>query len=239
MKVKYVSKNIRNKKMKGFTVAQGSCADMKYIYIALERKQSKKKSHAVKIVKLKIDSLKVVKISKPLQIGHANDMCIVNGVLYITHSDGANVIHRVDADTLIKGKDIKTKFLANAITNFGTDLYIREMESNKIHVGSVSNDTFVERKVFKRKETFKTSQGMCMYNYNHLVCCYSTLQSSDKNFIARFDLEGNLIKKQKIKVKGELESCFVIGMTLYFVVHRKDKKGNTVRCRTQIVKEIR
>lgn len=236
MKVTYVSKNVRNDKLKHFTVAQGSCTDGEYIYIAFERKASNRFSHAVKIAKLSVHPLEIKSVSKPLKIGHANDMCIRDGILYITHSGKKKVIHRVDAKTLKKLKDIKVKAKAegfNGIACYGSGYILRGMGGQTMYV---TNKDFKVTRTFKRQKSYSDSQGITMQG-KQLVCTYSKLQSSDKNIVAWFDLHGKLLKKKKLEITGELESVFVIDKELWFVVYRKKVVDGNTKYYGQIVKE--
>lgn len=228
--------NIRNKLLKHFTVAQGSCTDGKYIYIAFERKASKTHSQAIKIAKLTIDPIEVKTVSKPLKIGHANDMCIRDGILYITHSGKKKVIHRVDADTLKKKKKIKIKAKAdgfNGICCYGSGYILRGMGGQTMYV---TNKNFNVTRTFKRQKAFSVSQGITMQGKN-LVCTYSQLQSKDKNIVAWFDLHGKFLKKKKLEVMGELESVFVLDGKLHFVIYRKKKVDGKTKYYAYIVRE--
>ena len=101
-----ISENIRSlagNALKYFTVTQGACSDDRYIYMVFERKPKGDRTHRCKVVVYDPTVKKVIMVSGALKLGHGNDMCIRDGVLYITHSEGAKVIHRVDAKTLKKG----------------------------------------------------------------------------------------------------------------------------------------
>lgn len=220
------------KAIKTFVTAQGACSDGKYIYMAFEEKIKGKKTGKIKIVKLDGKTLKKVKASKPLRCGHGNDITYKNGILYVTHSAGASVIHRVDAATLKKKKDIKIKGVKkglrtfNGIAKWGDGFLLRVAGGSKMAV--ITMDGKIKR-VFKTNKSYKTSQGMDAKN-GRIYRGYSVMQSKNRNRLAIFDKKGKLIKTGILPLTGELEGIFFVGKKLFGSVHRRYKKnGKTYR----------
>lgn len=245
MKVSYL-RNKNNKrfdvrdavgsKLKHYNVTQGACSDGKYIYVAFEQKENKKKKreHRIKIVKLDPKTRKILKVSAPLKLGHANDMCVSGTFLYITHSGSAKYIHKVNTATLAKGKDIpivypdkyKKRITGfNGISTFGEAYILRCMGG---HYVMYLDKNFKFSKVEKFTDPFKDkkedSQGM-VYSGGIVYRAYSRLQSKSKNYICKFSPEGKLKSKIKVETKGELENLFFIDGKLYGMIYRKKTKG--------------
>ena len=83
-----------------FPWPQGAASDGKYIYMVFERKAIRGFAHRCRIVKLDARTFTIRQVSGNLRLGHGNDITYRDGVLYITHSAGSKLIHRVDARTL-------------------------------------------------------------------------------------------------------------------------------------------
>lgn len=207
------------KKLDRFYVAQGSCTDGKYIYIAFERKARKRRPQAIKIVELNIHTFAVKKVSKALKIGHANDMCYRDGILYVTHSAGSSVVHRVDAVTLKKKKGVEVgSGHYNGIATYGSGYILRVMGGNKM---MIVNKRWHKVKTIHKEKEYKTSQGMTQKG-GLMYIAYSHAQS-DKNRIRAFNMKGNMVESRKIAGTGELESCFIHDNCLWYIVYRKKK----------------
>ena len=212
----------KGKELKKYKVNQGICTDGTYIYSIFERK----KPHECKIRKFTFDN-KTIKISKPLHIGHGNDITYRDGWLYITHSKSGSVIHTVNAKTLTKGSDIhidipkkiKKNPSFNGIAAMETGFALKMMGSSKI---IILDADFKYKRSFKLKKKFIVSQGMEWHD-NKLYRVYSNYQKS-QNKVAVFDMKGNLLKLYKIKVKGEAEGIFFCAHKFYMSIYRKYKK---------------
>jgi len=233
-------------KLKHYNVTQGACSDGRYIYVAFEQKEhkEKKREHRIKIVKLDPETRKILKVSAPLKLGHANDMCARGAFLYVTHSGTKKVIHKVNTSTLAKGKDIEidvpkkyrkhiTGF--NGISTYGEAYLLRGMGGNYVlYLDKNFKVSKIEKftKPFKDKED---SQGMT-YKDGIVYRAYSRLQSAKKNFICKFSKVGKLVSKSKVEIKGELENIFFIGDKLYGMVYRKKKKDGKTHYMSYIFK---
>ena len=204
------------KRPKGYTVPQGACSDGKYIYIVVE----KKKPQGCKVIK--VLGTKVVKVSRRLKVGHGNDICYRDGILYITHSKGKKVIHRVDAKTLRQKKGIKVKREYNGICCYDKGYLLREMGTRRIVRVDFS---FHETGSFKTP-SYTTSQGM---DYNkHLYRAYSHGQSRS-NYIRWYDLSGKQLGTKHIDRMGELENVFFLGEKMMCTIYRKKKVNGKMK----------
>lgn len=222
------------KRLRDFTVVQGSCTDGQYIYLAFERKARKSRSQAVKIVKLSITTFEVKKVSKALKIGHANDMCIRGRTLYVTHSAGESVVHRVDADTLEKESDIEVSNKEyNGIATYGSGYILRVMGGDKM---LIVNKRWHKVRTIRTKKHYEVSQGMTQKG-GIIYRAYSDYQSSDKNRIVTFDKRGRKLHKKTLDITGELESCFLHNGKLWVVVYRKKKINGKMKYMAYIAKE--
>ena len=232
---KYDIRAHSDKKLKGYSVVQGGCASPRYIYLVFEKKG--KKSSTCKIVQLDGKTLRVIKVSKPLKIGHGNSICLKNSTLYITHSGTKKVIHTVHAMTLEKGKDIKVKNPKNfktingfnGIAPYKDGFILRNMGSRKLYI---CDSDFKIKKYITLASTV-VSQDMDTYN-NQIIRAFSQLQSK-KNYVYFYDYKGKLLKKIHLKVKGELENVFVFNGYLYGTIYKKVKKKGKWKYRAYIV----
>ena len=246
MRVEYVRKDglrldVRRqagKRLNLFRVTQGACSDGKYIYMAFERKKSVARARAVRIVKLDPDAMRIVRISGVLKIGHANDMTYRDGILYITHSFGSKVIHRVDAVTLKKQDDIGVRagkaMFFNGIAKLGSGFLIRNM----FGPGLIQTDrNFRALRYFNADGKHKVSQ--CMEVREGIIYrTYSDLQTEDRNYLVTFDLDGNMLSDSKVEMMGELEGCFMHKGELWFTSYRKKEINGSLRCMAFIGKAV-
>lgn len=202
--------------MKYFTVTQGACSDGRYIYMVFERKAKKGRSHRCKIVVYDPAAEKVARVSGALKLGHGNDICYRDGVLYVTHSDGKKVIHRVDAKTLKKKKGIKVKGYFNGIACYGSGFILRVMGGREM---VIVNKNFKITRRFKTDTNYTTSQGMTMRG-STIIRGYSKLQSG-RNYIVEYSIKGVQKNRLKLKIEGELEGVFILNGKLYVTTYLK------------------
>lgn len=239
MKAKYLRKGDKRwdvkaaagDKLKHYNVTQGACSDGCYIYMAFEQKPKHGREHRIKIVKVNPATKKVEKVSKAMSLGHANDMCIFNGELLITHSGSKKVIHRVKISSFTKLKDISIdvpkkyrKYITgfNGIAKTEDGFVLRGLGGNQV---LYLDEKFKVKKVVKFTKPFekRDSQGMD-YHKGIVYRSYSRLQSASKNYICKFKPDGKLISKSQVKSKGELESVFIHQGKIYGTMYRKKKK---------------
>jgi hypothetical protein len=219
----------KGKELNKFKVNQGICSDGKYIYSVFERK----KPHSCKIRKFTFAN-KTILISDVIKIGHGNDLTCKGKWLYITHSKGGNVIHRVNKDTLKKGSDKKVSGIPkkiskkpsfNAIAAIPNGFALKLMGSQKI---IIVDDNFKYIRSFKLKKAILVSPQGMEYHNKRLYRVYSNFQKS-KNKVAVFDMSGNLLKLYNVKVKGEAEGIFFCAQKFYMSIYRKFKKNGKKR----------
>lgn len=203
--------------LKNFRVLEGACYDHGVYYLIFGNMKHK----TSRIVKVKAN-MTVLKVSKALKVGHANDCCVRGNIIYITHSGEKSVIHRVSASTLEKLPDITVKGCKggfNAITCFGNGYLLKKMGSRKCYVVS---DTFHYKSTITLSKTYKVGQGMTWYNGR--LYRGSSVGQSKKNRVAVYNGKGKLLKVYHYKKKCELEDVFVVGGVLKIGIYRKYKK---------------
>ena len=210
-------RKIVGKAVKKHRVAEGACYSGGYYYFSFGNLR-KKKTIIVKMTK----DLKVVKISSPLKVGHCNDMCERDGILYITHSGKKNVIHRVNAKTLKKLENTKVKGYKNgrfnAITCFGNGFMLKQMASKKI---IITDKKFNYLHTVKLSETMKLGQGMTWAKGK--LYRASSVKQSRKNYICVYSSKGKLLDRIHYNHKGELEDVMMVDGKLMLYIHRKKK----------------
>lgn len=226
----------KHKQLKGFRVPQGCCTDGTYVYVVYERK----KPHGCKIAKYTFDG-KLKKVSGTLKIGHGNDICFRDGILYITHSSGGLVIHRVDAGTLRQKKGFKVRVpkkykknikAFNGIATYGKGFILRVMGGRGMAIikkkrGKDGKMHYYVVKFYRTDTFHETSQGMTTDGVA-VIRSYSHLQKGT-NYIVRYSSKGKEIvrkraKNEKGNLKGELEGIFIHDDELYATTYVKDGK---------------
>lgn len=218
-----------------FPVTQGSCSDGENIYMLFERKHKRNCTHRCKIVKLDAKTLAVKKVSDELRTGHGNDMTYRNGVLYITHSRGDMVVHRVDAETLeqLPGvhvtipKPLKRKRIRafNGIACYEKGFILRVMGGAGM---LITDKNLAGIRYFRTKKNYRVSQGMDQKR-DKTYRAYSWWQSEDKNYLAVFNSDGELIERTRLDVSGEMESVFFVKDKLYGTVYKKTGSKERLR----------
>lgn len=218
LKTKIMSTEIRSqapKRLKHYTVPQGACTDGEYVYIAFEQKAKSGRPHRIKIAKLEAETMKVVKVSGALKLGHANDLCIRGGIIYATHSAGDKVIHRVSAKSLEQKRDIGVKVpkkyakkgikAFNGISTYGkTGFILRVMGGRGM---AILNKNMKVVKYFRTETNHETSQGMCTDGLT-ILRAYSVGQSGN-NRIAKYSKKGEEKSYKRIEIEGEMECVWI------------------------------
>ena len=231
--MRIISKDIRKlagTKLKHYTVTQGATCDSGRVFMVFEQKANKKKNrpHRCKIVVYDMESGTVLKVSDPIKAGHGNDVTIRDGILYITHSEGSKVVHRVRASDLkqLKGikvkvpKKFKTKGIKafNGISVYGSGYLLRVMGGSGM---VVVNQSFKVTRFFRCKPNYKTSQGMTVEGKT-IVRAFSQLQSG-KNYLVEYSIKGEQKNRLKVKLDGEMEAVFIHNGKRYVTTYLKDK----------------
>jgi hypothetical protein len=207
-------------KLKHHRVVEGGCYHDHHYYMCFGNMS---KGTTV-IVKFHTGAEKeIVKVSKVLNVGHANDCCARGGVLYITHSGSSNRIHRVDADTLEKLQDVVVtgcKGGFNGITCFGTGYMVKKMSCRKVYV---LDNKFRYKSTVTLSKTYKVGQGMHWDRGTKRLYRAASNGQSTKNYVAAYSAKGKLKKVWRYKSKCELEDVMVVGDKLKISVYKKHK----------------
>ena len=144
----------------------------------------------------------------------------------------AGAIHRIDAKTLKKMKDIELgKSHYNGIARYGSGFIVRVMGGNKL---VILNKRWHKVRTIKTKG-YTTSQGMAQKG-GIIYRVYSKGQSSDKNYLVTFDKRGKQIKRRRVEVTGELECVFLVDGVPWFTVYRKKKVNGKMKYMAYIAK---
>lgn len=230
--MRIISKDIRKlagTKLKHYTVTQGATCDSGRVFMVFEQKANKKKKrpHRCKIAVYDMESGTVLKVSGALKVGHGNDITFRDGILYITHSEGTKVIHRVRASDLkqLKGakvkvpKKFKTKGIGafNGISVYGSGYLLRVMGGSGM---VVANQSFKVTRFFRCKPNYKTSQGMTVEGKT-ILRTFSQLQSG-KNYLVEYSIKGEQKNRSKVKIGGEMEAVFIHNGKRYVTTYKKN-----------------
>lgn len=239
-KVTYLTKNGKNWNLNskiGYSLNQGACSDGKYLYVAFKRDDS----HA-RIGKFDIESRKLIKKSKVMNLGHANDMTYDYGrrKIIVTRRE-TNDLHLsiVDPDTFSQ-KVVKVTIPGSvsgisspgAIKAFNGVIYdsdrgqllVRARYGNSQLVWL--NDNFRAVKGVVMRKGFATStQGMEMIN-NKVIYAQSILQY--RSSVTSYKRSGKKIKGTLLGVHGELEGVVQYKGDLYGLTYDKRGKNKTL-----------
>ena len=218
------------KPVKNHRVIEGGCYDRGVYYLMFGNMKKK----TTVIVKLKAGSEKeVLGASEPLKVGHANDCCVKGGIVYITHSGGRGVIHRVSAHTLEKLPDIKIKGCEggfNGISCMGNGFILKKIGSRKCYIfdGGWNIKKHKEGKhkgkpkTITLSSTMKVGQGMTWHKGK--LYRGSSVGQSKRNWVCVYNSKGKLVKKYHYKHKCELEDVFVVDGKIKISIYKKPKK---------------
>ena len=203
--------------LKKFRVLEGACYDHGVYYLIFGNMKHK----TSRIVKVKAN-MTVLKVSKELKVGHANDCCVRGSIIYITHSGKKSTIHRVSASTLDKLPDITVKGCKggfNGITCFGTGFLLKKMGSRKCYV---VDGAFKYKSTITLSKTYKVGQGMTWANGR--LYRGSSVGQSKKSKVAVYNAKGKLLKTYYYKHKCEIEDVFIVDGKIKVSYYKKRKK---------------
>ena len=204
--------------LKHHRVLEGSCLYGGVYYLMFGN--MKKKTTIICKVKQGKEK-KVLGVSKPLKVGHANDCCVRGSIIYITHSGEKSVIHRVSASTLKKLPDITVKGCEggfNGISCMGSGYILKKMGSRKCYV---VDENWCYLRTIKLSKTYKIGQGITWENGK--LYRASSVGQSKKNRVAVYNSNGKLKKVYHYKHKCELEDVIVDKHRLIITYYRKHK----------------
>ena len=169
---------------------------------------------------------KVLGVSKVLKVGHANDCCVKDGILYITHSGDSRAIHRVDIKTLKKLSDVKASEPGgyNGITVYKDGFILRK--------GSyfyITDKNFKVKKKIKQSKTFKISQGICYNPKDNRIYRGSSISQSKSNYVSIYKMDGTYVKNIHYNKTCELEGVMIkdngsLVISYYRTYKKKGKK---------------
>ena len=219
-----------------YSISQGSCSDGSYLYMCFEQRNGDDNGSGrarIKIAKVRISDWTVVKVSPSGQkLGHANDITYNPDQEYLVVT-GAKTndpyVRLVSPDTLKKigRKKIKLGTTFSYVKAFNAIDY--DAESKTYYIRS----RFYGSKCFTLDQNFRIisdatmptvyqtrSVQSCTSLGDYFILSQSWYQSSTKNTVTIFDKAGNMIQNIQLKMKGELESLFLIGNQLYATMHK-------------------
>ena len=255
-KAKYKKKRVvfelrraAGQKLEHYDTLQGSCQAGGYGYYALNDRNLNKG----KIVKVKLSTMKVVKVSKALDIYHANDITAntKEGYLVVNHSSGDPLgLSVIDMNSLKIKRDVtipkRVSGLFNAaeakdgagITKIRGVSSIAYNVQRDCYVASVwSTHDIVEldasfkptRVIALADKSIGSYQNIAVGNDVIIVStCPNDEQSS--NILWCYDWDGQLLSKVYLPNSTELESVFFEGSCLHanFYVSGQQTKTKTV-----------
>ena len=207
------------KKLEHHRVLEGGCYH-KGCYFMIFGNMKHKTSRIVKFKAGK--EKKVLKVSDVLRIGHGNDCCVRDGILYITHSGKSNAIHRVDADSLKKLPDVTVTGCRggfNGICCMGKGYLVKKMSSRKVYV---LDNNFRCRSTITLSNTMKVGQGMTWHDGK--LYRASSVGQSRKNYVCVYDSKGRPLKKLHYDHTCEIEDVMIVDGRIKVSIYRKRGK---------------
>lgn len=223
-------------KMYQFDTLQGSCTDGTYAYYLLHNSKTSRS----KIVKVKRSSLKVVKVSAALDVGHGNDMTYNSNKkrIVIVHSTGKDpkALTSVNPNTLtvtqsqhitipkkLAGGTETDAKNATAFTGLayssGRRQYVVLLSHNYNFV-VLDADMNPVRYVKVKKKNNYTMQGIDATD-DYILVAQSPKSAKQKyNIITVYDWDGNYISKINAKKGYEIESIYHVGSKYYAGFYR-------------------
>ena len=229
-------------KVPGYDTLQGSCYANGYVYFLLENRNVSYSKGRCKIVKMKLSTRKVVKVSGPLKLSHGNDITFdtKRNRIVVAHSTPVpKKISIVNAKTL-KLKKNKTveipydlyklphpkkdpKKYYKSYNGFGAiaynsrhDCFVALLRGSNFHHLLIMNSSFKPiRFEYVDERPNQTVQGIDSYgDYVIVAQSYSSGKPNNQLLIYSWD-EGDLLSKLNLGRKFELESVFHTGSSFY------------------------
>lgn len=250
-KVVFELRRAAKEKVTGYDTLQGSCYGGSYAFFALNNRTTGKS----KIAKVDLGTMKLVKLSKTLDIYHANDMTYNSkeGYLVVAHGGGdERGISVVDPGTLkVKksvqlNKSVGTLFNANdagikSISGISSIAYNTQRNS---YVATISgkHDMVVLDADFKPTQVIalsdKSSGTYQNIEVGNDVIAVSTSAGGEQggNYLWCYTWTGKLLNKIYVPKAMEIESVFLKGSKLYagFYLSGSEMKTKTVVTKKKI-----
>lgn len=256
-KVKYVTKSTpfelrvrAGQKMGRYDTMQGGCSDGTYMYLCLLSKVKKR----CKIVKVRISTRRVVKISGPLKLNHGNGLAYNSKTkrIIVAHGEGNRralteinkttlkkvKTHTVTAPTSLKGA---TPSQLRAYKGFGSIAY---SSTQGVYVGLL----YGSHNVVLMDANFKMIQYITLSKKNGQI--YQTIEAVGDNILigesfgstyakrynilSTYNWDGQYVTTTRLQQSFELESVFAAGTRIYagfyrsYVKNRKFMKDNYI-----------
>ncbi|MBQ6370362.1 MAG: fibronectin type III domain-containing protein [Firmicutes bacterium] len=224
------------KKLSGYTVTQGTCSSGKYLFMAFEKRNGDddgKKRARIKIAKVRISDWKLVKVSpKGQKLGHANDITYNPYKKYLVVT-GAKTYDRhvriVSTKTLKKIDTVRIRLGSkhSDVNAFNAIDFNTEDRTYLLRSRYGGSKTFILNENFKVQgyHIYQTAWPnrfvqSCTIYAGQFILTQSLNQTAKANTITIFDQNGNRLQNIRLKMKGELESVFMIGKKLYATMHK-------------------
>ena len=229
-------------KVPGFDTLQGSCYANGYAYFLLENRNISYSKGRCKIVKMKLSTKKVVRVSAPLRLSHGNDITFdtKRNRIVVAHSTPVPKQISIVSPKTLKIKKTLTveipydlyklphpkktpKKYYKAYNGFGAIAYNRKhdrfvvlLRGSDFHHLLILNRKFEPvRFEYVDDRPNQTVQGMDSYDdYVIVAQSYSSGRPNNQLLIYSWN-EGDLLSKLNLGQSRELESVFHTGSSLY------------------------
>ncbi len=242
-KVKYVTKSKRfelraraGQKMGQYDTMQGGCSDGTYMYLCLINKSNNR----CKIAKVKISTRKVVKLSKPLKLNHANGITYNSTTkrLVVAHGSGnyktvtevskstLKIIktHTVKAPTTLQGATVSQikayKGIASIAYSKNENAYACLLAGSHNVVLLDSNFNMIKYIALTAKKD-QVYQCIEVSGDNILIGeSFGSTSSKRYNIISAYNWDGEYVTTTRLQKSYELESFFLAGTKAYAGFYR-------------------
>ena len=246
MKVKLDVRIAAKQKLHGYDTVQGAASDGEYSYTILLNK----KNGYSRIVKMKGDTSKVVRVSKVMYLGHGNGMAYNpdKKILVVAHGKSTKgVLSVVRASDLKYMKRVRIKYGSSLTGYNGTGLDLIKTYSGVSYLPDKKQYVLTPNEkwaLIYLDENFKPVKYQTLYykfanqtQGTHSTGEYIFRSASPKsggwdNAFFIYDRFGVFLKKIKVPVGGELESLYFVGNKLFGSIYR-----SRYVTRTKIVKK--
>ena len=243
------------KAFRKYRTTQGACSDGRYLYMSFVKKGAR--FQFARIIKFDMEGRHILRVSRRLPLGHANDMTYLpdRKQILVTHSSVGTrkrlFIHIISPETLecigkvrirlprkvsgATGKQLRSirAFSSIAFDPYTDRIYLK-VRNQRAYL-RLDRDYRV-RSYFRTEKKYRqlTTQTIT-FDEKHLVRAQSRGQSNSDNVISFFTRKGRYVKSIRPILKGELEGLFYHGDRLYATIHRKRMVNGRLIVRTNIV----
>lgn len=233
-------------KTKGYDTLQGSCTDGTYGYYALYNRTK----NMSKLVKVRLKSMKVIKVSKALNIYHANDLTYnskTKQIVAVHNAGDSRGLSLIDPKTLkvsqtaTISKSVKKLFGASeagisSIDGISSLAYCSQKDCYVATIGT-KHDILVLDAEFKATRIIPLSSKSAGVYQNietsddMIIMSTSAGGGQKGNYLWCYSWQGKLISKINTPNACELESVFLCGKTMHanFYLAKTVKKIKKVK----------